>query len=126
MRFFLVITMFILLTGCGVSSQPVQSIEGPVTSVKIGGIEVECSAAVKRNVTGAAAATEEGYPCLVLMPEDIPVKTADGDTVSMQAFREQAKEEDMLDVKVVLANEKDIGEDPESRELTAAEVVILD
>ncbi|SFJ30711.1 intein N-terminal splicing region [Halobacillus dabanensis] len=120
----LLIFLLVFIVGCSVSGQGVRAFEGHVTAVKLGGLEVECSSAVKRNENSAV--TEEGYPCLVLVPHDTPVLTEGGEKIQMDEFRQQAKDEELLEIKVTLPESKDINKDPESRKVRASEITVLE
>ncbi|GEN52374.1 hypothetical protein [Halobacillus faecis] len=119
----LLVVLLLLVVGCSVAGKGVNAFEGHVTAVKVGGLEVECSAAVK---DGEMTDTEEGWPCLVLVPHDIPVHTNDGENLKMDTFREQAREEELLKIRVKLSESTEITEDPESRKVTAEEITVLE
>lgn len=120
----LLMFLLVIIVGCSVSGRDVRAFEGHVTAVKLGGLEVECSSAVKRNETGAS--TEEGYPCLVLVPQNTPVHTEDGEEIQMDEFRQQARNEKLLEIRVTLPESKDINKDPDSRKVRASKITILE
>ncbi|REJ07147.1 hypothetical protein [Halobacillus trueperi] len=120
----LLVVLLLLVVGCSVAGKDVNAFEGHVTEVKVGGLEVECSSAVKNGEMDDG--TEEGWPCLVLVPHNTPVHTHDGEDMDMDTFREQAREEELLKIRVKLSENTDINEDPESRKVTAKEITVLE
>ncbi|WP_394217634.1 hypothetical protein [Halobacillus trueperi] len=119
----LLLVLLLLVVGCSVAGKDVNAFKGHVTEVKVGGLEVDCSSAVK---VEEGTDTEEGWPCLVLVPHDTPVHTNDGENIEMDAFREQAREEKLLKIRVQLVESTEITEDPESRKVTAEEITVLE
>ncbi|RDY70067.1 hypothetical protein DXT76_15190 [Halobacillus trueperi] len=120
----LFVVLLLLVVGCSVAGKDVNAFEGHVTEVKVGGLEVECSSAVENGEVDDG--TEEGWPCLVLVPHDTPVYTNDGENLKMETFREQAREEKLLKIRVQLSESTEITEDPESRKVTAKEITVLE
>ncbi|MBN9653325.1 hypothetical protein J0K78_03525 [Halobacillus sp. GSS1] len=119
----LLVVLLLLVVGCSVAGKDVSAFQGQVTAVKVGGLEVECSSAVRK---GEVAESEEGWPCLVLVPPDTPVHTDNGEDLKMETFREQAREEKLLKVRVTLSESTEINEDPESRKVTAKQITVLE
>ncbi|WLR46516.1 hypothetical protein LC065_13155 [Halobacillus litoralis] len=119
----LLVVLLLLVVGCSVAGKDVNAFDGQVTAVKVGGLEVECSSAVQGE---EEADTEEGWPCLVLVPHDTPVHTNDGENLNMETFREQAREEELLKIRVKLRESTEITEDPETRKVTAEEITVLE
>lgn len=113
-----------MVVGCSVIDQEVNAFEGRITAVKIGGLEVECTSAVNQDETQHS--TEDGWPCLVLVPQETPVHTENGNLMNMQDFRDQAREEELLKVRVTLHESRDISEDPESRKVRASKITVLE
>ncbi|WP_226579658.1 hypothetical protein [Halobacillus litoralis] len=120
----IIVLLLLFVVGCTLSNDKVIAFKGPITSVKIGGIEVGCSSAVNKNA--ADTSTDQRWSCLVLVPQDTPVHTKKGKQIDIHAFREQAREHDLLQVKVTLSESREISEDPDSRKLKAAEITLLE
>ncbi|MGR9049679.1 hypothetical protein ACQ4XT_13720 [Halobacillus faecis] len=119
----LLVVLLLLVVGCSVAGKDVNAFEGHVTAVKVGGLEVDCSSAVQGE---EETDTEEGWPCLVLVPHDTPVHTNDGENLKMETFREQAGDEELLKIRVKLRESAEITEDPETRKVTAEEITVLE
>ncbi|CDQ17775.1 hypothetical protein [Halobacillus karajensis] len=116
--------LLLLVVGCSVAGKDVSAFEGHISAVKTGGLEVECSNVVNQN--DPSPSSEEGWACLVLVPHDTPVQNTEGESIPMDEFREQARNEEMLYIRVTLEESTNINKDPESRKLTAKKITLLE
>ena len=122
----LILSLFIVATGCDIFAEPIKSFEGPFISVEeTNELIIDCSSAAKRNDNSD---TEEGYNCVVEVTENTTISTEDGQKLSVDDLNEWelSKLNSPKKVKVVLSEEKNINKNMSSREgLKATEIIIL-
>ncbi|RWZ58566.1 hypothetical protein EQV77_06260 [Halobacillus fulvus] len=125
MKHLTVFFILLSLAACNTTA-PVKSFEGYFHSVEPEDkLSIGCSDVAKRNDTDG---TTEGYMCEVLVTDETVIQATNGENLTIEDLvgLEVETVGAPLGVEIVLSEERDINQSPESRlGLMAAEVVFL-
>ncbi|QHJ70033.1 MULTISPECIES: hypothetical protein [Planococcaceae] len=112
MKYLIILLLLFLLASC---SSPVDSFEGEIWDMKSNTLLVDCSSTVNRDAEGDIPSV--AYLCNVEVTEDTVITNANSEQININDLKEEQF------VQIILDEEKDIS--PKNRDVTAAEIIVL-